>query len=73
VKQGLVYVGVESAKGEFGVTLVADSSNKPYRCKVRSPAYFHLQVLPKLIKNHMLVDLVTIMGTIDVVFGEIDR
>jgi NADH-quinone oxidoreductase subunit D len=53
--------------------MVADGSNKPYRCKVRSPAYHHLQVLPKLVKKHMLADLVTIMGTIDIVFGEIDR
>lgn len=73
VKNGVTYMAVESPKGEFGVTLIADGTNKPYRCKVRSPAYHHLQILPKLIKNHMLADLVTIMGTVDVVFGEIDR
>lgn len=73
VKNGLVYTAVESAKGEFGVTLIANNSNKPYRCKVRSPAYHHLQILPKLVNKHMLADLVTLMGTIDIVFGEIDR
>lgn len=73
VENGIIYAAVESPKGEFGVTLISDNSNKPYRCKVRSPAYHHLQILPKLIKKHMLADLVTIMGTIDIVFGEIDR
>ena len=73
VPNGIIYSLVESPKGEFGVTLISDNSNKPYRCKVRSPAYHHLQILPKLIKKHMLADLVTIMGTIDIVFGEIDR
>lgn len=73
IENGIIYASVESPKGEFGVTLISDNSNKPYRCKVRSPAYHHLQILPKLIKKHMLADLVTIMGTIDIVFGEIDR
>lgn len=73
VKNGTVYAAVESAKGEFGITLIADNTNKPFRCKVHSPAYFNLQILPKLIKKHMLADLVTLMGTIDIVFGEIDR
>jgi NADH-quinone oxidoreductase subunit D len=68
-----VFTSVESPKGEFGVTLISDNSNKPYRCKVRSPAYHHLQILPKLVQKNMLADLVTIMGTIDIVFGEIDR
>ena len=73
IPNGVAYTCVESPKGEFGVTLIANNSNKPYRCKVRSPAYHHLQILPKLIKGHMLADLVTLMGTIDIVFGEIDR
>jgi NADH-quinone oxidoreductase subunit D len=64
---------VESPKGEFGVSMVADSTNKPYRCKVRSPAYHHLQVLSKITKGHFLADLVTLIGTVDIVFGEIDR
>lgn len=73
VPTGWTYRAVESPKGEFGVTLVSDGTNKPYRCKVRSPAYHHLQVLPKLTKGHFLADLVTLIGTIDIVFGEIDR
>jgi len=68
-----VYRAVESAKGEFGVTLTADNSNKPYRCKVRSPAYHHLQLLTKIGKGHFLADLVTLIGTVDIVFGEVDR
>lgn len=73
LKNGTVYTAVESPKGEFGAVLISNNSNKPYRCKVRSPAYHHLQILPKMVKGHMLADLVTIMGTIDIVFGEIDR
>lgn len=73
VKSGWTYKAVESPKGEFGVSLISNDKNNPYRCKVRSPAYHHLQVLPKLSKGHFLADLVTLMGTIDVVFGEIDR
>jgi NADH-quinone oxidoreductase subunit D len=73
LNSGSVYSCVESPKGEFGATLIANSTNKPYRCKVRSPAYHHLQILPKLARGHMLADLVTLMGTIDIVFGEIDR
>ena len=69
----LLYSAVESPKGEFGVTLIADNTNQPYRCKVRSPAYFHLQALPALVKNMLLADLITLIGTIDIVFGEIDR
>lgn len=73
VKKGWTYKAVESPKGEFGVSMVADSTNKPYRCKVRSPAYHHLQVLSKITKGHFLADLVTLIGTVDIVFGEIDR
>ena len=73
VPTGWTYRAVESPKGEFGVTLISDGTNKPYRCKVRSPAYHHLQVLPKLTKGHFLADLVTLIGTIDIVFGDIDR
>jgi NADH:ubiquinone oxidoreductase subunit D len=73
VPTGWTYRAVESPKGEFGVSLIANNTNIPYKCKVRSPAYHHLQVLPKLAKGHFLADLVTLMGTIDIVFGEIDR
>jgi NADH:ubiquinone oxidoreductase subunit D len=73
IPTGWTYRAVESPKGEFGVALLSDGTNIPYRCKVRSPAYHHLQVLPKIGKGHFLADLVTLMGTIDIVFGEIDR
>lgn len=64
---------LESPKGEFGVSLTADGSAKPSICKIRSPSYFNLQALPKLAKGHYLSDLAAIIGTIDIVFGEIDR
>lgn len=73
VQSGYTYRAVESPKGEFGVTLLSDGTNKPYKCKVRSPAYHHLQVLPRLTRGYFLADLVTLIGTIDIVFGEIDR
>jgi len=73
VNSGWTYKPVESPKGEFGVSLISNNTNIPYKCKVRSPAYHHLQILPKLSKGHFLADLVTLMGTIDIVFGEIDR
>ena len=73
VKSGWTYRAVESPKGEFGVSLVSDNTNTPYKCKVRSPALHHLQILPTLSKGHFLAYLVTLMGTIDIVFGEIDR
>lgn len=64
---------IESPKGEFGVILTSNDSNLPARCKIRSPSYFNLQALPKLTKGHYLGDLAAIIGTIDIVFGEIDR
>lgn len=64
---------IEAPKGEFGVTLISDGSNVPHRVKVRSPAYHHLQLCPKIAKGHFLADLVALIGTIDIVFGEIDR
>ncbi len=73
INSGWTYQAVESPKGEFGVSLMSDNSNKPYKCKVRSPAYHHLQVLPEISKGHFLADLTTLIGTIDIVFGEIDR
>lgn len=73
VKPNWTYRAVESPKGEFGVSLISNGTNTPYKCKVRSPAYHHLQVLPKISKGHFLADLVALMGTIDIVFGEIDR
>jgi len=73
VNSNFTYQAVESAKGEFGVTMLSDNSNKPYKCKVRSPAYHSLQAMSVLAKGHFLADLVALVGTIDVVFGEIDR
>lgn len=67
------YQSIESPKGEFGVSLVSDGTNKPYRCKVRSPSYQNLQVVPAIAKGHFLADLITLIGTIDIVFGEVDR
>ena len=64
---------IESPKGEFGVTLVSNNSAIPHRCKIRSPSYHNLQFLPKLCKGHFLADLAALIGTIDIVFGEIDR
>lgn len=69
----MFYRPIESAKGEFGVTIVSDGLNKPYRCKVRSPSFHHLNLLNNLAKNVLIADLVTLIGTIDIVFGEIDR
>jgi NADH-quinone oxidoreductase subunit D len=73
VPKGEVYVAVEAPKGEFGVYLVADGSNKPYRCRVRAPGFSHLQGLDFLTKGHMLADVVAVIGSLDIVFGEIDR
>ncbi len=73
VPAGETYTAVEAPKGEFGVFLVADGSNKPYRCKVRAPGFAHLQGLDFMSKGHMLADVSAIIGTLDVVFGEIDR
>ena len=73
VPQGEVYAAVEAPKGEFGVYLVADGTNKPYRAKLRAPGYAHLQAMDFLSKGHQLADVAAIIGTLDVVFGEIDR
>lgn len=73
VPQGESYGAVESAKGEFGVYLVSDGTNKPYRCKIRSPGYVHLQAMDFMGKGHMLADIVSIIASLDIVFGEIDR
>ena len=73
VPAGETYTAVEAPKGEFGVYLVADGSNKPYRCHMRAPGFAHLQALDFMSKGHMLADTVSIIGAMDVVFGEIDR
>ena len=73
VPAGATYLATESPKGEFGVYLVADGTNKPYRCKIRPTGFAHLQALDYMSKRHMLADAVAIIGSLDVVFGEIDR
>jgi len=73
VPKGEVYAFVEAPKGEFGVYLVSDGSNKPYRVKIRAPGYLHLQAMDHMAAGHQLADVAAIIGTMDVVFGEIDR
>ncbi len=73
VPAGETYTAVEAPKGEFGVYLVADGSNMPYRCRIRAPGFAHLQALDFMTKGHMLADVVAVIGTMDIVFGEIDR
>ena len=73
VPTGDTYSIVEAPKGEFGVFLVSNNTNRPYRCRIKSPGFFHLQELDFMTKNLYLADLVTIIGTQDLVFGEIDR
>ena len=73
VPAGEIYVPVEAPKGEFGVYLISDGSNKPYRCKIRAPGFAHLQSMDYLIKGHMLADVPAVLGSLDIVFGEVDR
>jgi len=73
VPAGEVYAAVEAPKGEFGVYLVSDGTNKPYRCKIKAPGYAHLQAMDFLCRGHMLADVSAVMGSLDIVFGEVDR
>jgi NADH-quinone oxidoreductase subunit D len=73
VPEGETYTAVEAPKGEFGVYLIADGTNRPYRCKVRAPGFAHLQSMDYVCKGHMLADSVAVLGSMDIVFGEIDR
>jgi NADH-quinone oxidoreductase subunit D len=73
VPVGETYTVVEAPKGEFGVYLVADGTNRPYRCKIRAPGFAHLQAMDLLCRGHMLADVVAVLGSLDIVFGEIDR
>ncbi|MEP0324073.1 NADH-quinone oxidoreductase subunit D [Bauldia litoralis] len=73
VPEGEVYAAVEAPKGEFGVYLVSDGSNKPYRCKVRAPGFPHLSAMDFMCRGHMLADVSAILGSLDIVFGEVDR
>jgi NADH dehydrogenase (ubiquinone) Fe-S protein 2 len=73
IKSNETYVGTEAPKGEFGVYLISDNTNKPYRCKIKAPGFGHLQALNLMSKGHLIADVVTIIGTQDIVFGEVDR
>jgi NADH-quinone oxidoreductase subunit D len=73
VPAGEAYAAVEAPKGEFGVYIISDGSNKPSRCRVRAPGFAHLQGLDFMVKGHMLADVVTVISTQDIVFGEVDR
>ena len=73
VDEDEIYTAVEAPKGEFGIYLVSDGSNKPYKCKIKAPGFTHLQAMDYLVKGHMLADVPAILGSLDIVFGEIDR
>ncbi|MGZ8212363.1 MAG: NADH-quinone oxidoreductase subunit D, partial [Burkholderiales bacterium] len=73
VPEGEAYAAIEHPKGEFGVYIVSDGANKPYRMKVRPPSFIHLSAMDELARGHMLADVVAIIGTLEIVFGEIDR
>ncbi|WP_027548104.1 NADH-quinone oxidoreductase subunit D [Bradyrhizobium sp. WSM2254] len=73
VPAGEVYAAVEAPKGEFGVYLVADGTNKPYKCKIRAPGFAHLQAMDHICRGHLLADVSAILGSLDIVFGEVDR
>jgi NADH:ubiquinone oxidoreductase subunit D len=73
IPQGETYMSTEAPKGEFGVYLISNGKEKPFRCKIKAPGFGHLQALNEMAQNHMIADVVTIIGTQDIVFGEVDR
>lgn len=73
VPKGFIYKAVEAPKGEFGTSLVSDGTSNPYRCKIRTPAYHHMQVMSRMVQGHYFADLVTVLGSLDIVFGDVDR
>ena len=73
VPEGIIYTAVEAPKGEFGVYLISDGNNKPYKCKIRAPGFSHLQAMDHLLKGHMLAEVPAVLGSLDIVFGEVDR
>jgi len=73
IPKGFTYNAVEAPQGEFGVTLISDGTSKPYRCKIRTPAYHHMHLMSRMGQGHYLADLVTILGSLDIVFGDVDR
>lgn len=73
VNKGFTYNAVEAPKGEFGVSLISDGTAKPYRCKIRTPAYHHMHIMSRMVQGHYMADLVTVLGSQDIVFGDVDR
>jgi NADH-quinone oxidoreductase subunit D len=73
VPAGEIYAAVEAPKGEFGVYLISDGTNKPYKCKIRAPGFAHLQAMDHICRGHLLADVSAILGSLDIVFGEVDR
>ena len=73
IPEGEIYAAVEAPKGEFGIYLISDGANKPYRLKIRAPGFVHLSALDEMVRGHMLADVVAVIGTPDIVFGEVDR
>jgi len=73
IPKGFTYNAVEAPKGEFGISIVSDGTSKPYRCKIRTPAYHHMHIMPRMVQGHYLADLVTVLGSQDIVFGDVDR
>ena len=73
VPAGEAYAAVEAPKGEFGIYLVSDGANKPYRLKIRPPGFAHLAAMDEMARGHMIADAVAVIGTMDIVFGDIDR
>jgi NADH:ubiquinone oxidoreductase subunit D len=73
VDKGFTYNAVEAPKGEFGVSLISDGTGKPFRCKIRTPAYHHMHVMSRMVQGHYMADLVTVLGSQDIVFGDVDR
>ena len=73
VPEGETYTSIEHPKGEFGVYIVSDGANKPYRLKIRPPSFAHLAAINEMVEGHMIADVVSVIGTLDIVFGEIDR
>jgi len=73
VPKGFTYNAVEAPKGEFGTSLISDGTAKPYRCKIRTPAYHHMQIMSRMSQGHYFADLVTVLGSLDIVFGDVDR
>ena len=71
--EGEIYSAVEAPKGEFGIYMLSDGANKPFRMKIRAPSFVHLQGLEQLVKGHLIADAVAVIGSIDIVFGEVDR